>query len=53
MSETVVELKPAAPALSLPREIAPEDWARDRGKMAEILAALGLPLVTRGTRDTP
>jgi len=25
MSETVVELKPAAPTLSLPREIAPED----------------------------
>ena len=30
MSETVVELKPAAPALSLPREIPPEDWARYR-----------------------
>ena len=53
MSETVVELKPAAPALSLPREIAPEDWARYRGHMAEILDALGLPLGTPGTRDTP
>src|SRR6187397_3620754 len=53
MSETVVELKPAAPALSLPREIAPEDWARYRGNMAEILDALGLPLGTPGTRDTP
>ena len=53
MSETVVELKPAAPALSLPREIAPEDWARYRGYMSEILDALGLPLGTPGTRDTP
>jgi GTP cyclohydrolase I len=53
MSEAVVELKPAAPALSLPREIAPEDWARYRGHMAEILDALGLPLGTPGTRDTP
>ena len=53
MSETVVELKPAAPALSLPREIPPEDWARYRGNMAEILDALGLPLGTPGTRDTP
>lgn len=53
MSETVIELKPAAPALSLPREIPPEDWARYRGNMAEILDALGLPLGTPGTRDTP
>jgi GTP cyclohydrolase I len=53
MSETVVELKPAAPALSLPREIATEDWNRYRGHMAEILDALGLPLGTPGTRDTP
>jgi GTP cyclohydrolase I len=53
MSEAVVELKPAAPALSLPREIAPEDWARYRAHMAEILDALGLPLGTPGTRDTP
>src|SRR6476660_7857784 len=53
MSETVVELQPAAPALSLPREIAPEDWARYRGNMAENLDALGLPLGTPGTRDTP
>ena len=53
MSETVVELKPAAPALSVPREIPPEDWARYRGNMAEIHDALGLPLGTPGTRDTP
>ena len=53
MSETVVELKPATPALSLPREIPPEDWARYRSNMAEILDALGLPLGTPGTRDTP
>ena len=53
MSETVVELKPAAPALSLPREISPEDWNRYRGHMAEILDALGLSLGTPGTRDTP
>jgi GTP cyclohydrolase I len=53
MSETVVELKPAAPALSLPREIAPENWARYRGYMSEILDALGLPLGSPGTRDTP
>jgi GTP cyclohydrolase I len=53
MSEAVGELKPAAPALSLPREIAPEDWARYRAHMAEILDALGLPLGTPGTRDTP
>jgi GTP cyclohydrolase I len=53
MSEAVVELKPAAPALSQPREISPEDWARYRGHMAEILDALGLPLGTPGTRDTP
>src|SRR6188472_3594129 len=53
MSETVVELKPATPALSVPREIPPEDWARYRANMAEILDALGLPLGTPGTRDTP
>ena len=53
MSETVVELKPATPALSLPREIPPEDWARYRSNMAETLDALGLPLGTPGTRDTP
>jgi GTP cyclohydrolase I len=53
MSETVVALEPAAPALSLPREIAPEDWDRYCGNLAEILDALGLPLGTPGTRDTP
>jgi GTP cyclohydrolase I len=53
MSETVVELPPPAPALSLPREIAPEDWARYRANMAEVLDALGLPLGTPGTRETP
>ena len=53
MSETVVELKPAAPALSLPREIAPEDWARYRSNVAEILDALELALGMPGTRDTP
>jgi GTP cyclohydrolase I len=35
------------------REIAPEDWERYRGYLAEILGALGLPLDTPGTRETP
>jgi GTP cyclohydrolase IA len=36
-----------------PREIAPEDWARFRASMAEVLEAFGLDLDTPGTRETP
>jgi GTP cyclohydrolase I len=53
MSNTVVELPKGPRALSSPREISPGDWARYRGNLAEILAALGLPLGTPGTEDTP
>jgi GTP cyclohydrolase I len=35
------------------REIAPADWARYRGSVAEILAAFGMDLETPGTRETP
>jgi GTP cyclohydrolase I len=42
---------PAPPTQS--REIAPEDWERFRGYAGEIFAAMGLPLDTPGTRDTP
>ena len=53
MSETVIELPSAVPVLASPREIAPEDWSRFRGNVAEILEAFGLPLETPGTRETP
>jgi GTP cyclohydrolase IA len=36
-----------------PREIAPEDWQRYRGYVAEIFAAFGMELDLPGTRDTP
>lgn len=35
------------------REIAPEQWKRFEGHLAEILAALGMDLDTPGTRETP
>src|SRR5258708_12527525 len=37
----------------LPREIAPEDWKRFEGYVAEIFTALGMDLRTPGTRRTP
>ena len=37
----------------LPREIAPEDWKRYEGYVAEIFTALGMDLRTPGTRRTP
>ena len=36
-----------------PRAIAPEEWDRYRGNVAEILSAFGMDLDTPGTRDTP
>jgi GTP cyclohydrolase I len=36
-----------------PREIAPEDWERFRGYVAEIFGGLGMELDSPGTRDTP
>jgi GTP cyclohydrolase I len=36
-----------------PRILAPEDWSRFEGYMAEIFAALGMDLDTPGTRRTP
>jgi GTP cyclohydrolase I len=51
--DNVVEL-PERPPLDLaPREISPADWARYQENVAEIFAALGLPLDTPGTRETP
>jgi GTP cyclohydrolase I len=35
------------------REIAPEEWARYRTSVAEILEAFGMNLDTPGTRETP
>ena len=45
----------AAPAWSetFGRPIAPDDWARFEGYMAEIFGAMGLDLDTAGTRATP
>src|SRR5437879_2491884 len=37
----------------LPRDIAPEDWKRYEGYVAEILTALGMGLNTPGTHGTP
>src|SRR3989442_143079 len=37
----------------LPREIAPEDWKRYEGYMAEIFTAFGMDLRTPGTHRTP
>src|SRR2546423_786221 len=37
----------------LPRDIAPEDWKRYEGYVAEIFTALGMDLHTPGTRRTP
>jgi GTP cyclohydrolase I len=53
MSETVIELPSVSRALADPREIPAEDWDRYRRNVSEILEALGLPLGTPGTRDTP
>jgi GTP cyclohydrolase I len=36
-----------------PRRIRPEQWARFESHMAEIFTALGMPLDTPGTRETP
>jgi GTP cyclohydrolase I len=36
-----------------PRDIDPQDWARYREHVAEIFGALGMPLDTPGTVDTP
>jgi GTP cyclohydrolase I len=36
-----------------PRRISDEDWRRFEGYMGEILAAMGMPLDTPGTRKTP
>ncbi len=36
-----------------PRSIAPEDWTRFEGHMAEIFTAFGLDLATPGTQRTP
>ncbi len=36
-----------------PREVAPEDWERYRGYVAEIFGAFGMELDTPGTRNTP
>jgi GTP cyclohydrolase I len=35
------------------RDIAPEEWERYNGYMAEIFEAMGMPLGTPGTKDTP
>ena len=53
MSEAVVQLPNPSPVLVHPREIPDEDWDRYRENLAEILEALGLPLGTPGTRETP
>src|SRR5437870_13130086 len=37
----------------LPREIAPEDWKRYEGYIAESVTALGMDLRTPGTHRTP
>jgi GTP cyclohydrolase I len=42
-----------APAPPEARAIAPEDWERYRGYVGEIFGAMGLPLDTPGTRETP
>jgi GTP cyclohydrolase IA len=36
-----------------PRQLSDSDWARFEGYMKEILAAMGLPLKTPGTANTP
>lgn len=53
MSEAVVALPNVSRAFAQPREIAAEDWDRYRENVAEILEALGMPLDTPGTRQTP
>ena len=53
MSDTVIALPSTTRAFELPRDITVEDWERYRGYVGEILAALGLPPGTPGTRDTP
>jgi GTP cyclohydrolase I len=51
-ADNVVALRPAWSDAE-PRQIAPEDWARYEGHVAEIFAALGMDLDTPGTRETP
>lgn len=51
---SVHELAEPRPALELaPRSIPPSDWRRFEANIAEILTALGMPLDTPGTRETP
>jgi GTP cyclohydrolase I len=61
-SPTVVDLRrpaddrsvtPPASLETFPRHIAPGDWVRFEGYMAEIFGAMGLALDTAGTRATP
>jgi GTP cyclohydrolase I len=51
-SELWEELAQAAAAPEA-RSIPAEDWDRFRGYVGEIFSAMGLPLETPGTRDTP
>ena len=52
--ENIIELRGLHSPLALaPRDISQEDWQRYQANVAEILAALGMPLDTPGTRDTP
>ena len=51
---SVYELPEPHPELELaPRAISPGDWQRYEEYVAEILGALGMPLDTPGTRETP
>lgn len=53
MPETVVELPSVARARTCPPAIPAIDWTRSRDNVAEIVEALGLPLSTPCTHDTP
>ena len=37
----------------VPRTVAPEQWERYEGHIAEIFESFGMPLDTPGTKDTP
>jgi GTP cyclohydrolase I len=51
---SVYELPEPHPELELaPRAISTADWQRFEANLAEILAALGMPMDTPGTRETP
>lgn len=53
-TENVVELRGLHSRLALaPRTISEEDWRRYEAHLEEILAALGMPPDTPGTRETP